>query len=351
MTIRTFAATLAAAVLLLCASPPAIAAPDPGPMAVKVIETAVLPRYQAFAAATAAQADSWKTACADGDPDDDAASLKEAFQKAADGWAGVEFVTTGPIGESLRADRIFGPDRRNYVAKALGELATRAKAAEVTPEQMRSVSVAGQGFPALERVLYEPGDIDPPTRCRIGVAISRNLAAIAADVVTEWTAPDGPLAKLKRGEGDTLHFADPAQAAARLMTDLAGGLQRMSDVKLLPALGANVDAARPKAVEGWRSGRPARSIRTTVASLSDMAKVFGAAAPQDVAAANAKLFDAAGAAAGKLPDDLGEAAADPKRRKTVEAAVAAFKGAQRDVARNLAPSLGLALGFNALDGD
>lgn len=352
MTIRTFAASLAVvAALAGAASRPVLAAPDPGPIAVRVIETAVLPRYQAFAAATVAQVENWSAACVDGDPDADVAALGDAFHKAADGWAGVEFVTTGPIAESLRADRIFGPDRRNYVARALAELAARAREGEVTPEQMRRVSVAGQGLPALERILFEPGDIDPPTRCRIGLAASRNLAGIAKDIAAEWTAPDGPLAKLKRGEGDALHFADPAQAAARLMTDLAGGLQRMSDVKLLPVLGSGPDSARPKAAEGWRSGRSARAIRVSVVSLSEMAKAFSLSAPTNVAAANAQLFQAASDAAARLPDDLGDAAADPKRRKSVEAAVAAFKAAQRDVAKNLAPALGLALGFNALDGD
>lgn len=348
MTLRTAVAALSFVVAL---APPAVAAPDPGPLAVKVIEGAILPRYEAFAAAAAVQAGDWAKACADGDAGGEADSLKENFQKVSDGWSGVEFVTTGPIGESLRADRIFGPDRRNYVAKALGELANRAKAGDITPESMRSVSVAAQGLPALERVLFEPGSVDPAARCRIGVAISRNLASIAADVVSEWKAPEGPLAKLKRGEGDRLHFADPAQAAARLMTDLAGGLQRLNDVKLLPVLGADLDAARPKAAEGWRSGRAARAVRVTIASLTDIEKIFAAAAPADVAAADAKLFAAAGEAAARLPDDLGEAAADPKRRKTVEAAVAALKAAQRDVAKNLAPALSLPLGFNALDGD
>lgn len=347
----TFRTALAAIVVASAFAPSAQAAPDPGPLAVKVIEGAILPRYEAFAAATAAQADGWTKACADGVLGGDVQALKDDFQKAADGWAAVEFVTTGPVSESLRPDRIFGPDRRNYVAKALAELYGRAKTGDITPDQMRSVSVAGQGLPALERVLFEPGAAEPAAQCRVGVAISKNLASIAADIVAEWKGEQGPLAKLKRGQGDPLHFADPSQAAARLMTDLAGGAQRMNDVKLLPVLGSGVDAARPKAAEGWRSGRPARSIRITVASLADIAKIFGEGAPKDIAAADAKVFATAGETVAKLPDDLGEATADPKRRKTVEAAVAALKAAQRDVAKNLAPALGLPLGFNALDGD
>jgi predicted lipoprotein len=334
------------------AAPASAAPPDPGPLAVRVIEQAVLPRYDALAEATARQAEDWARACADGDFGPEADGLKDDYQTAADAWAAVEFVTTGPIGESLRADRVFfGPDRRNYVSKAVAELATRAKDAELTADAMRSASVAGQGFPALERVLYEPGDAPPAGQCRIGSAIARNLTDIAADIPREWRAPEGPLEKLRRGEGDRLHFADPQQAAARLLTDLAGGVQRMVDLKLLPVLGSSADAAKPKAAEGWRSGRSARALSVTVASLGEMAKIFAASAPPEVAKADDKAFEAARAAVAKLPADLGEAAADPKRRRALEVAVAALKAAQADVVKNVAPALGLPLGFNALDGD
>lgn len=343
---------LAVAFIASLATGAKAAPPDPGPLAVKVIETAILPRYDTLAAATGAQAEGWRAACSDGDFAAEAESLKAAFQNASDAWSAVEFVTTGPISISLRPDRVFfAPDRRNAVAKALAELTEKAKSGALSAETMRSVSVAAQGFPALERILYEPGEGEPAARCRVGVAIAENLSDIASSVVTEWKSPDGPLAKLKAGQGDPVHFADPAQAAARLMTDLAGGVQRVNDLKLFPVLGADVDAARPKAVEGWRSGRSARAIRVTTDSLVQMVKVFAEAAPPDAAKPTLKDFAAAQAAVAKLPDDLGPAAADPKRRKLLERAVATLKTAQADLAKTLAPALGIALGFNALDGD
>lgn len=350
--LRRRAPTIAAALVAsLLAMPSRAAPPDPGPLAVKVIETRLLPAYERFAAATGSQRETWTSACRTGAPDADLAKLQDAFQTASDSWSAVEFVTVGPVSTSLRPDRIFGPDRRNYVAKALSDLAARAKSGEITPDVMRSVSVAGQGFPALERVIYEPGTMDGEVRCHIGIAIAGNLASIAAEVLAEWRSDVGPLAKLKRGEGDPLHFADPAQAAARLMTDLAGGVQRVNDLKLIPVLGSGPDSAKPKSAEGWRSGRSARAIRITVDSLAGTAAVLASAAPASVAAVDAKAFDAAKESVAKLPDDLGDAAADPRRRKGLEAAVAALKAAQRDLAGSLAPALGLPLGFNALDGD
>lgn len=340
----------------LATAGPALAlteAPAPGPVAVAIVENYLMPRYRTFETTTAEQAKAWTDACADGDFTPDLQALREAFQQAADGWAAVEHVGVGPASVGLRADRIyFGPDRRNFIAKALTELLSKARDADVADEQLRGASVAAQGFPALERLLFDPAGAEgPKARCRAGVAISRNLADIAAEIVRDWTAEGGPLARLKAGQGDPLHFADPGQALARLMTDLAGGVQRINDIKLIPAMGPAADAARPKAAEGWRSGRSARSIRLLTASLAEEAKAFAAFAPPDVAAGDARAFAAAQAAVGKLPEDVGAAAADPRRRKLLEAAIAALKVAQNDVAKNLAPAIGAPIGFNALDGD
>lgn len=343
-----FAGLLATALV----APATAAPPSPGPLAIDVIETWLLPRYQTLAAAAAAQKTAWADACADGDAGAEQPGLRERFQTTSDAWAAVENVTTGPISLSLRPDRIFFfPDKRNAVAKALAELDVRAKDDDIPQDAFRGGSVAGQGFPALERLLYEPVEGAPAVRCRVGTAIAGNLAALTADVLKEWRAETGPLAKLKAGQGDPVHFADPAQAAARLLTDLAGGIQRIVDVKLLPVLGASADSARPKAAEGWRSGRSARSVRVALESLAAMAAVFEKAAPKDLAAKEAKAFAAAREAAAKLPDDVGDAAADPKRRRAVEAVVATLKTAQADVVKDLGPALGVPLGFNALDGD
>ena len=52
-----------------------------------------------------------------------------------------------------------------------------------------------------------------------------------------------------------------------------------------------------------------------------------------------------------MPADLGEAAADPKRRARVDAARAAIKAAQTEIAKTLPGDVGVTLGFNSLDGD
>jgi predicted lipoprotein len=62
-------------------------------------------------------------------------------------------------------------------------------------------------------------------------------------------------------------------------------------------------------------------------------------------------FDASSAAIAALDDDLGDAAADPLRRASVEAARDAVKATQLLIVDILPADLGITLGFNALDGD
>ena len=212
----------------------------------------------------------------------------------------------------------------------------------------------------MERLLYDgdnpaallkaPGP-DGAWRTQVGLGIARNLNAIARDVLADWTAPDGVRAAIAANKGWKNLFADAPEAARLLLTDLVVGFKLMHDVKLLPVLGASADAAKPKSAEAWRSGRPSRDLKLNLATAQAMEKVFA----QDIPAAHRTKIDGLFANAAKaidaMPADLGEAAADPKRRARVDAARAAIKAVQTEIAKTLPADLGVTLGFNSLDGD
>jgi predicted lipoprotein len=82
-----------------------------------------------------------------------------------------------------------------------------------------------------------------------------------------------------------------------------------------------------------------------------MAKVFDEPIPPAHRTKIDGLFAAALKATDAVPADMGEAAADPKRRPKVEAARAAIKAVQTELAKTLPADLGISLGFNLLDGD
>jgi predicted lipoprotein len=252
------------------------------------------------------------------------------------------------------------PDRRNATARTLTELLRSDDAEQLVQPRFGRGSVAGQGLPALERLLFE-GDVpnllsgaDPRRnrRCQVGIAIAINLAMMADDIRREWGGRDvGILAKLARGEGDVVFFPEPSAALTILLTDLAGLFQRAVDMKMLPILGQNPADAKPLLAEARRSGRSARNLRVAVESGAELAALLAESTEPSARETVERAFAAARDAARAVPSDLGAAAADARERVRLDAAVRAFKGAQRAVATPLAPALGSSLGFNALDGD
>jgi predicted lipoprotein len=339
---------------------PAATAPNQVPLTLRVIDTFIIPLYRQLAAATATNEAGWKL-FTETRQQGNFAMLRAGYTQVADAWARAQIVKTGPISLFLRYERFaYWPEARNATQRALDALLASRDPKTLTPESLATNSVAGQGLTALERLLYEGADpanaLRAPgpageRRAQVGYAISRNLNIIAQDVLREWTAPDGVRAAIAANKGWRNLFADSNEAVRLLLTDLVGAFRLMHDVKLLPVLGANIDAARPRLAEAWRSGRPARDLRLNLLSAHDMASAFAGGLPAPRKARVEAQFPPAEKALNTLPADLGEAAADPARRAKVEAARDAVKKAQTALADMLSADLGITLGFNALDGD
>ncbi|OYY86033.1 MAG: peptidase M75, Imelysin, partial [Rhizobiales bacterium 35-66-30] len=339
----------------LAASLPARAAPD----AVPVIETWLLPRYDALAALTARQDEDWRAFCAKPTAEG-VATLTRDFRAAGDAWAQVSFVTFGPVILALRADRFnLFPDKRNAVSRSIPELLADPDDARLQADRFPRLSAAVQGLPALERVLFEPNAaqdlVSGPQaarRCQLGAAIALNLATIAKEIRTGWgTETAGLLAEVKSGTGDKVFLPDPAQVPSLILTDLAGAYQRVVDQGLIAVLGKSLEEAKPQSGEGRRAGREAAVLQQMVTSANALGTQLAADLPEPAKGQVLARFAAAQKAVDGLPADLGAAAADPKRRKLLENAVTEVKAAQKAVVDPLAAKLGVPLGFNALDGD
>ena len=72
---------------------------------VKVSRDFIIPRYETLAEAAKTQQSAWETFCAARNAEA-VASLEGAYQKAADAWAGIEFVLYGPISTDFRFERM-----------------------------------------------------------------------------------------------------------------------------------------------------------------------------------------------------------------------------------------------------
>ncbi|MDF2621884.1 MAG: Peptidase Imelysin [Xanthobacteraceae bacterium] len=325
----------------------------------QVVEDWLLPRYDTLLATTKAQQEAWAAFCkapsAEG-----VKELKARFAAASDAWSAVEFITFGPVMLSLRPDRFnLFPERRNAVGRSVAELIADPTDERLQPQRFFRLSAAAQGLPAMERLLHDDGADsalvsggEAVRRCQIGQAIAGNLAAIAQEIRSGWgNRNEGLLAQLVAGKSDPVFFPEPEALLSQIVTDLAGAYQRVNDQRLLVVLGKTPDEAKPLLSDRRRSGLAKETIVTIIASAGELAERLAQGLNAKDQATIAKAMQAASTAAAGLPEDIGTAATTPAGRKQLEAATVAFKAAQASVAKPLAAGLGVALGFNALDGD
>jgi predicted lipoprotein len=231
-------------------------------------------------------------------------------------------------------------------------------------------TVALQGFPALERLLFEdkvtPGDASDPSgrfRCDLLTAIATNLATIAADVAREWGDAGQGFAKsvVEPGPANP-YFGDDREATGAFLNGFMTLLQVIADQKLRRPLGNDAASAKPKLAESWRSGRSLRNIEINLRSLRAMyagdqghpgfaAVMRGTMEGNAFAAVIDAAFDRAIAAATSVDASLEQAIADPSHRAAIEQLRAAVKDIQRLVSTHLPGPLGVSIAFNSLDGD
>lgn len=334
-----------------------------------LIDHHILPRYEGLAEATAALAEEVEASCAAG-ATPDVEALRAAFNEGMDSWQKIQHVRFGPIELLMRGFRLsFWPDPRGNVGEALTGLLAEADEARLSPDAFIDASVAVQGFPALERLLFDEEQAaaltageDMPFRCDLMRAIAGNIAGMSADLSREWSEGEDSYRNrmLTPGE-DSLRYYDHQEASLDLLQALQGALEVTADMKLAPPLGEDIAGARPRLTESWRSDRSLRNIVLNLEAAQDLytgGDGFGFDDYlRDIAgeAEMADLFDRAFAqtlaTAASIDMPLAEAVADPQARPKVEKLATEAGAIAQLIEERMTVAMGLTLGFNAMDGD
>ncbi|MGH6960410.1 MAG: imelysin family protein [Dongiaceae bacterium] len=331
----------------------------------------LLPRYQSLEQATDKQEQSWAAFCRQPTADG-FSTVRSAFQDAMDAWMPLQHVHTGPAALQTRIDRIhFWPERKNAVAKQLAALLQSGDAAALAPDRLATASVAVQGFPALQLLLYDgddparlflSGDQAAAYRCAYGTAVARNLKAIAGQIVEGWTAAVGAMAAGPARSGSEYGLpASPKETAQQMFTDLLTLFQLVGDLKLALPLGPSLDKPKPKLAENWRSGRSLRNVELNLESAramygKDRTSGFRSLMPagsdgDDLDEQIVDAFAEASSSLAAIPMPLDAAVGDSSGRPEVEALLADVRRVRDLVGQQLPSAIGLSVGFNALDGD
>ncbi len=326
----------------------------------------VLPRYEIFSIQTGKMDAVAHKFCHK--PNHESLSkLRESFHLTADSWAGIEHIQFGPIDEKLRLNRIyFWPDKHNTGSKHLGRLLKSKDKSLLEQERFTLISVALQGFPALERLLFSQskalfsGNEDAIFRCLLIPAITGNLRKIAEAVLLEWKEENEGFLKVTTSNGAPFYSGEN-EIFQDFLTSLYGNLRTIHDLKLRRPLGETPEKSRPKRSEAWRSER---SINNIILNLEAAKKLFqgeGGYGMDDFIKMlhpetnitndfNTYLEHTLKTARNiSLP--LYKAVRNPEQHDQVERLQAQVQALMGFVRGRISNAVGMGTGFNVLDGD
>ena len=318
-----------------------------------VIRDQIVPAAQAMAAAADGLEADLQAYCTA----PDAGGLERAraaFHAAYDRWMTLGWVSFGPQALQMRAVRMhFWPDSRNTLGRQLTGVLNAPREDLLELPTLAQASVALQGLPALERMLFDATPIsDDDYACDLAVAIAGNVQTIAAELAAGWGNADQPASGLPGG----------AALTASLFQSVHEQLELIVTRKIIPVLGESPADARARAAENWRSERAIRNIvlnLTAILGVLENGQAMGFADVlrdhadrPDVAASVVNALEEALAIARSLEDQpIADLVADEARRADVWRMAAAIDVARKLWSTEVSAALGLTIGFNRLDGD
>ncbi len=146
-----------AAVLFSASVCPAHAETDHAAIAKASLTEVIRPGYAALSDATGALSGKVEQLCKE-PSEATLKDAKDAFAAAVTAWSKVEILRFGPITEEQRYERMFfWPDPKSLGLRQMQDALQRRDQAVTLPYELSKKSVALQGLPALEYLLYGDG--------------------------------------------------------------------------------------------------------------------------------------------------------------------------------------------------
>jgi hypothetical protein len=320
-------------------------AETPNAVISSIVDGHILPRFEALAETTLGLS---SAAVADCNPASE--TLRAAYGTAFDAWISASHLRFGPTELDDRAFALaFWPDSRGATPRVLSALISDQDPIAASVTDYAQVSIAARGFYALEFLLYDETLMsagDPDYHCQLVQTISADIAQTSQNILDDWTT----------GYAMTLQTPSPTgvyrtnqEALQEMLKALSTGLQFTSDTRLGRPLGT-FDQPRPTRSEARRSGRSMRHVMLSLVALQDLAMRL--AMGKD--ALSLKLdasYDRAISQLSGLKDPTFASVAAPLTRLKVEVIQQSVDAVRTLVRDELGPTLGVAAGFNSLDGD
>ena len=295
------------------------------------------------------------------DNEADIVSLRVVFEDLMDAWMAIQHLRFGPAQVQARAYRIqFWPDTRNRVGRQLGSVLARERTDLVSdPTAMTNSSVALQGLPALERLLYEIELTPGSYASQLAKAIANNLQTIGTSLATDWAPGGGWSEGLYLPKQHSKSFPTAAHATSALLLAITTQLEFIVNKKINLPLGGQTGNHRLRLAESWRSGRSLRNIRLNISTLINLyeqgegrfRRLIESTGNDAIAKSVSSALQSGLRTIELLPDNFGSSISDIEFQVKLKLVGNDLARAQVATSRDVAPALGIILGFNSLDGD
>lgn len=335
-------------------------------MTERSIDQHILPRLESFAGKASELSAAVHRWCEDGRPGTPD-RVHQAFEDAVVSWAGAEIIRFGPARKQDRLVRIaFWPDRRGVVRRQTRRALAAGDPKLLSTEEIAEQSVALQGLPTLELLLYpaatQESEETARYRCRLAEAIAGNVAKLADGLHADWMGPDGWRAMMLSAGPENAVYKSDAEAAAEIVKSLLAALQIIRQNEILPWQETVEAGKRWAGLPFEHSGLSKRYLRAGVESarslhralqLDAFAESLGKSDPDKAWMQswlqNAYRYFERELAGFDLPAIM--QAAGKTDASHIRRAKFYVNGLVQIIGREIAPAAKLFLGFNELDGD
>jgi len=331
-----------------------------------------LPAYAALTTAMAGLEGDAAAFC-DAPSADRLRTAQAGWRSAMAAWISASIPQFGPIRDDNRNLRTeFWPDANNNVPRSVEQLL--AGADPITADQLATRSVAAQGLPALEQLLFDP-DADPLApfldatsgrrRCDAVRAMATNLRGVAADVETAWRPSRGGYADaLARSGANGGAYPSRATAIEDVVNSLITVVERTKNDRLGKPLGLDGGSPALARAESQRSRTSLSNVANALQGLrrfylggdgteqgfgfDDFLRLGGEGSLDGEIQ---RLLDDSISHARALPPSLSDVVADPARRAEASQLFSEVTQLTQLIKNDLSEATGVVPGFNENDGD
>ncbi|WP_299478169.1 imelysin family protein [uncultured Roseibium sp.] len=292
-------------------------------------------------------------------------AFENAYSETIESFSRIQFLRFGPLLEDDRLSRLaFLPDPRGTAQRQIRKIYAAKDDSVLSAETLRDKSVAVQSLTAFDLIAFDKDTnivlgADGENRaftCGYALAIAQNVAAISQSVASEWRDPEGYSRLLLSGGGENARFRTSQEALESVFNALTTGVTIAKDQDILPALGTSADKAKPRRFPFSRSANSVVYLSGELGGLRDALtsmnlKRLMPSEDQWTLDTIGFEFKNAGTYLSALTVPLRNTFAEDGNYNRVAALSIVLSSIQELMSEGVAGSLGLAGGFNALDGD